>query len=513
MKQAPVMLMILDGWGWREDSKGNAVLAAKTPCFDRLWKTYPHCFLRTCGEDVGLPDQTMGNSEVGHLNIGAGRIVYQDLTRINKSIASGEFFHNPHFLKACQEVVSKKSKLHLMGLCSDAGVHSSLAHLFALLDLAKAQGVKEVLIHAITDGRDSRPTSGEKYLSALETKCAKLGNARIATVSGRYYAMDRDRRWERTEKAWKAIVMGEGEYAENAMQVLERAYQAELTDEFILPSVVDGGQSGQFVKDGDAFIFFNFRSDRARQISRAVAMPDFTGFARPIFPKLSTFVCMTEYDATLPFPIAFPQKELRNILGEVVSNAGLTQFRIAETEKYAHVTFFFNGGIEIPFAGEDRVLVPSPKEVATYDEKPEMSAAEVTSEVIKRIEDEEHDLFIMNFANADMVGHTGVFSAAVKAVETVDASMEKILNVLLQHNGSAIIIADHGNAEQMLQDDGSPHTSHTLNKVPCLFVSADAGKKQLKEEGILADVAPSLLELLHLEQPAEMTGTSLFQKR
>ena len=499
--------MILDGWGSRKEKEGNAILLAKTPHWNSLWEKYPHTFLTTSGESVGLPPNTIGNSEVGHLNIGAGRIVQQDLARINHTIRDKSFFKNEIFLAAMREVKEKRGALHLMGLCSDVGVHAHLDHLDALLQLAKNEGLQNVVIHAITDGRDSSPTSGKGYLERVEKSCREIGVGRIATVSGRYYAMDRDKRWDRTEKTWKAVALSHGEHAVSSIEAMNVAYSQKITDEFILPTVI--GETCP-IKDGDAVTFFNFRSDRARQITRALALKDFQEFPRLYVPRLSQFVCMTEYDETFGLPIAFPQEHLHGILGEAISEAHFKQLRIAETEKYAHVTFFFNGGREKAFPGEDRCLIPSPRDVPTYDLKPEMNAVEVTTKLLMHLDQRAYDVIILNFANPDMIGHTGNLTAAIKAVETVDSALGKIVPRVLDQGGVLLITSDHGNCEQMIDDKGGVHTAHTLFPVPFLYVASDTSKVQLREQGILADIAPTVLELLEVQKPLQMTGTSLF---
>ena len=507
----PVMLIIRDGWGINPrgrqfaEADGNATLLAKTPYHDYLYQTYPGSSLSASGMDVGLPEGQMGNSEVGHLNLGAGRIVYQDFTRINKAILDGELATNPVIREAFAS--AKSSRLHFIGLLSDGGVHSHQDHLIALTREASNFGAKDILIHAITDGRDTSPTGGAEYLSTVKA-AVKTTGATISTVIGRYFAMDRDKRWERTKLAWDAIVLGQGEVVDGSLEDADRnRYQEGETDEFLKP-LIASHPNQQRIRDGDVIFFFNFRADRARQLSRAFLFPDFDGFDRTVQPKVH-FVTMTEYDITFPCPVAFQQQTLDNILGKVVSEAGKKQLRIAETEKYPHVTYFFNGGVELPYPGEDRVIVPSPK-VATYDLKPEMSALEVTAEVVKRMKD--YDLIILNFANPDMVGHTGVVEAGIKAVETIDQCVHQVLEALLAAGGKAIVIADHGNCELMRNPDGSPNTAHTTNLVHCIFVAADAAEYRLKD-GILADVAPTLLELLGLPAPKEMTGHSLLEHK
>ncbi|MBI4211200.1 MAG: 2,3-bisphosphoglycerate-independent phosphoglycerate mutase [Deltaproteobacteria bacterium] len=508
MRPKPLVLVILDGWGWREEKHGNAVLQAQTPTWNALWASYPKTFLRTSSENVGLPPKTIGNSEVGHLNIGAGRIVRQDLSLINHTIETGAFFSNPVLLSCMRAVKQKKTKLHLIGLCSDVGVHAHLNHLEALLKLSKQEELPSVCIHAITDGRDSSPTAGKGYLERVEAMAQQSGNARIATVIGRYLAMDRDKRWERTEKAWRMMVKGEGQQAKSAPDVAAASYAAGITDEFIPPTVLD---SNGLIADGDAVIFFNFRADRARQLTRVLALDDFDGFERRNRPKLSHYVCMTEYDETFGLPIAFESEVLKNLLGQVLADHGLKQLRIAETEKYAHVTYFFNGGEERAFDGEDRCLIQSPRDVATYDLKPEMSALQVTEEILKRIASNRYDVIILNFANPDMVGHTGNLPAAIKAVETVDACLGRIVPLVLKQGGALLITADHGNCEEMFDAQGNPHTSHTFNLVPCVYVSAPKSEKSLTGPGKLCDLAPTLLDALGIAKPVEMTGNSLFQ--
>ena len=509
---APVALLILDGWGKAEPGPGNAVAAAKTPHLDALFARYSTTTLAASGLDVGLPEGQMGNSEVGHLNIGAGRIIYQDLTKISKSIADGDFFTNPALLAAMRAVSGGKGKLHLMGLLSDGGVHSHNTHLYALIKMARMQGVEEILIHPFLDGRDTPPRSAAHYLAELETEMVKLGGGRIATIIGRYYAMDRDNRWERVERAWRALVEGEGEIAPDSATAIAAAYGAGQNDEFVEPRIIVApGQKPATLADHDAVIFFNFRSDRAREITRALTDPEFTAFARSRTPRLATFVCMAEYDESLPLPVAFPAQSYPHLLGEVVAAAGLAQLRIAETEKYAHVTFFFNGGSEVPAPGEDRVLIPSPQEVATYDLKPAMSAVAVTDAALERLATGRYSLIVLNFANPDMVGHTGIMPAAITAMETVDACVGRLVAALLAAGGTALITADHGNCEQMTDSDGKPHTAHTANRVPLLLI--DNAHRSLRQDGNgrLADLAPTILELLGLPQPAEMTGTSLLQ--
>jgi 2,3-bisphosphoglycerate-independent phosphoglycerate mutase len=509
------MLIIRDGWGLNphppetKEKEGNAVLLADTPVQDKLVQTAPRSLLTTSGEAVGLPAGQMGNSEVGHLNIGAGRIVYQDLTRISLSISDDSFFRIPAFLDAFEKAKSSGSRLHLMGLCSDGGVHSHIDHLFALLELAKRQGLKEVYVHCFTDGRDTSPTNGAKYLRQIQDQVKTLGVGEIATITGRYYAMDRDKRWPRTEKAYNALTKGEGEINTDPVAAMEAWYAQGITDEFIPPTVIVGEgevSASKTIRNGDSVIFFNFRADRARQITRALTDPGFDGFPRSETLRLN-FVTMTEYDETFDFPIAFPPATMKNILGQVLSDHGLQQLRMAETEKYPHVTYFFNGGEEKPFPGEDRHMVPSPK-VATYDLQPEMSAPELTEEVIARLKTKKYDVAILNYANADMVGHTGVIPAAIQAVETVDEGVGRIIEVLNELGGAALITADHGNAERMLDENGEPYTAHTTFPVEIFYVGPDSDRYELKD-GILADIAPTMLDLLGLPVPPEMTGESL----
>ena len=510
MPKKPLLLMILDGWGIGPITDNNAVARAKTPNMTRLTASYPSSEIDGSGLSVGLPAGQMGNSEVGHTNIGAGRVVYQDLTRISKSIDDGDFFENPVLVECMRKAREGSGRLHLAGLLSDGGVHSHETHLYALIEMAKRQGVSEVLVHCLLDGRDTPPQSGAEYLERLEERIAKIGLGRIATVIGRYYAMDRDNRWERVEQAYHAIALGEGKPYPSASAAIRESYREGVNDEFVLPSVIieEGKPSGKLA-DGDAFIFFNFRSDRAREITRCFTEKSFSGFPREVFPKLSSYVCMTAYDETFDLPVAFGSDDLVNIFPEVISKAGLTQLRIAETEKYAHVTFFFNGGREAPFAGEDRALIPSPKEVATYDQKPEMSAYLVTDELLKRLDEDKYDVIILNFANADMVGHTGIIAAAVRAVEAVDACVGKLTDRVLQLGGAVLITADHGNAEIMVDPTtGEPHTAHTCDMAP--FVLVDDSRKGAKlRKGVLADLAPTMLAMLGIPQPPEMTGKSL----
>ncbi len=509
MSKKPVLLMLLDGWGLNPRQENNAIAQAATPNMDRLCREYPCTDIGTSGMSVGLPEGQMGNSEVGHLNIGAGRIVYQDLTRISKAITDGDFFTNPVLLECIRKAKAAAGRLHLSGLLSDGGVHSHNTHIYALLELAKREGLTEVFVHCLLDGRDTPPRSGAEYLAQLEGEMRRIGVGRIATVIGRYYAMDRDNRWERVEKAYDAIVCGEGRGFPSAAAAIEQSYREEVGDEFVVPSVItdNGGPVGRLA-DGDGFIFFNFRSDRAREITRSLTDPAFTGFIRRVWPKLASYVCMTTYDETFGLPVAFSPEELKNILGEVVGKAGLSQLRIAETEKYAHVTFFFNGGSEVPFPGEERCLIPSPKDVATYDQKPEMSAYPVTDELLRRLDADTCDLIVLNFANADMVGHTGILDAAIRAIEAVDDCVGRLVAKVLKKQGCTIITADHGNAEIMVDENGGPHTAHTTDRVPLILVD-EARRGVRLRSGILADIAPTILQILALPQPKEMTGRSL----
>lgn len=500
---APVALLILDGWGvGKSDDPNNAITVAKTPNMDALAAKYPQTTLKCSGEAVGLPDGQMGNSEVGHLNIGAGRVVYQELTRITKAIRDGDFFTNPVFLKVIEDVKKSGGALHLMGLVSDGGVHSHNTHLYALLQLAKQQGLQRVYVHAFLDGRDVPPSSGAAYVRQLEEEITKIGAGQIATVSGRYYAMDRDKRWERVEKAYTAIAFGRGEKADGGEKAVAQSYAAGTTDEFVLPTVVAGYPG---MEKGDGVIFFNFRPDRARELTHAFTDASFDGFARKEGLALA-FATLTQYEKGLQVDIAYAPQTLTNTLGEVLHQEGMKQLRIAETEKYAHVTFFFNGGVEAPLAGEERILVPSPK-VATYDLQPEMSAMEVADRCVEQIKAKNHDMIILNFANGDMVGHTGVLSAAVKAVETVDACVGRIVAAIRAVGGTVCITADHGNAEMMVDPQtGGPFTAHTTNVVPFIVVSDTI---KAVHAGALCDIAPTLLKIAGVAVPAEMTGKPL----
>ncbi len=509
----PVMLVIMDGWGWREQVEGNAVRLANTPNLDRYGQEYPFTLITASGEAVGLPAGQMGNSEVGHLNLGAGRIVYQDLTRINLAIKDGTFFKNGVFLSLLERLKANGGTLHLFGLVSDGGVHSQMEHLFALLKLARDHGIEKVRVHAFLDGRDTPPTSGVEHVQRLLDYMQEIGCGDIATLTGRYYAMDRDKRWDRVEKAYAALVRGEGIKAGGMgpVEALKAAYDRGETDEFVKPVILSPpeGPENSRVRDGDGIIFFNFRADRARELTRAFTEKGFPGFDTSDRPELAGFVTMTLYDEHFDLPIAFPPEHLAHILGEEVSSAGLYQLRIAETEKYAHVTYFFNGGVEEPFPREDRILIPSPREVATYDQKPEMSAFEVADEVVRRIEQDRYSLIVVNFANGDMVGHTGILEAAVKACEAVDKCVGKIVEAWRARGHVAIVTADHGNAEMMVDGNGGPFTAHTTSPVP-LYLIDDSRKDVTLERGILADIAPTVLKLMGLSIPEEMTGKVLF---
>ena len=507
-------LLILDGFGYRKEKEGNAIKTDGVANIKALWDSYPHTLLQASGMDVGLPAGQMGNSEVGHLNIGAGRIVYQEFTRISKSIDDGEFFQNPAFLGAVENCKKHDSALHLMGLCSDGGVHSHLTHLYALVKLAKDHGLTKVFVHCFMDGRDVPPTSGKGYVEQVDAKLKELGVGRIATVMGRYYAMDRDNRFERVEKAYATLTYGEGLTASSAAEAMQQSYDAGVTDEFVVPTVVlTDGKPTATIQAQDSVIFYNFRPDRAREISRAYIFEDFDGFERKngFFPLY--YVSMTQYDKTFEghLQIAFKPQSMHNTLGEYLAKMGKTQLRIAETEKYAHVTFFFNGGVEAPNEGEDRALIASPK-VATYDLKPEMSAYEVTDEAVRRIESGKYDVIILNFANCDMVGHTGVMDAAVAAVHAVDSCVRMVVEAIQKTGGRCIITADHGNAEYMWDEKAQvPFTAHTTNPVPCILVDDSRKSVELREGGRLCDLAPTLLDLMELPVPQEMTGKTLIK--
>lgn len=507
IRKRPTMLMILDGFGENKDSYGNAIAQAATPALDKLCKTYPKTTLKACGLAVGLPEGQMGNSEVGHLNIGAGRIVYQELTRITKAIEDGSFLKNETINQAMEHVRKNGSALHLAGLLSDGGVHSHISHLFALIDMAAKKGIKELYVHCYLDGRDVPPRCALTYIKQLEEHMGKIGLGKISTISGRYYAMDRDKRWERVVKAYDAITMGEGIQAADSETAISAAYGRDENDEFVQPTCVEGGHP---LNDNDAMIMFNFRPDRAREITRALVADDFDGFERKKVVHNLHYVCMTQYDAEMPnVEIAYPPQRLKATLGEYLADLGLNQLRIAETEKYAHVTFFFNGGVEAPNKNEDRILIPSPK-VATYDLQPEMSAYLVTDQVLEEIASDKYDVIILNFANADMVGHTGVMEAAIAAIEALDKCVPRIVDAVLAKGGQILLTADHGNADHMLNPDGSVITAHSLNEVPLLHIAEHPIK--LKDGGKLADLSPTLLDLMGLEIPEEMTGESLLER-
>ena len=515
-KVRPVVLIIRDGWGHNpnvDENDYNAIKRANTPTDDMLMAEYPNCLIHTSGEEVGLPAGTMGNSEVGHQNIGAGRIVAQESVRLSNAIRNGSFFENPEFLNLIKFVKENNGKMHVMGLCSDIGVHSLLDHLYGLLELAKRNGLKEVFIHAFTDGRDSPPDSGAGYIAQIEQKASQIGIGKIATVSGRFYAMDRDSRWERVQKAYDCMRTGKGLKAHSAAEAIAQSYEKDVTDEFIEPTCIVTAENEPIgtVDDGDGVVFFNFRGDRPREITRAFVEPDFKDFPRTSKSNIY-YVCTTEYDATIDTPVAFRKPpKMKNILGAYWGSLGLKQFRCAETEKYAHVTFFFNDYTEKPFPGEDRQIVPSPR-VRTYDLKPEMSVYEVTDVVLERLDSDKYDVVVINFANPDMVGHTGVLSAAIKAAEAVDECVGKILNKVKSLSGAAIITADHGNFEKMI-DGGpdNPHTAHTIGDVPLVVFDERYKSKKMRDGGRLADVGPTLLEMMQLPQPEEMTGKSLLK--
>jgi 2,3-bisphosphoglycerate-independent phosphoglycerate mutase len=510
---SPVVLIILDGWGYRKEKDGNAIATAKTPVMDSLWAAYPRTLIHTSGRAVGLPDGQMGNSEVGHLNIGAGRVVPQELVRISDAVEDGSLLSNPALVQLCEKVRATGGKLHLTGLCSEGGVHSHLSHILGLLELAKAQGISEVCIHAITDGRDTTPKEGVEALGKIESYIKKVGIGRIATVSGRYYAMDRDKRWDRVHRAYEMMTTESAPDGRSAVEVLQASYAVGVTDEFAIPTRIAPGA----VASGDGMIFFNFRPDRARELTQAFVDPNFNGFERQLIEPL-TFASFTQYDPKLSSVlVAFEPQNLNNILGEVIAKHGLRQLRTAETEKYAHVTYFFNGGLEQPFEGEDREMVQSPM-VATYDEAPQMSAPQVTDGVVAALEKGIYSFVVINYANPDMVGHTGIMDATVIAIETVDKCLGRLLAGVTKAGGTAIIIADHGNAEQMFDEEGNPWTAHTTNPVPFILVEGEGRKipghgtdVPLRADGCLADIAPTILELLRLPQPIEMTGRSMIR--
>ncbi len=503
----PLVLIILDGFGFRPEKDGNAISMAKTPNFDWILRDYPHTTLDAHGEAVGLPPGTMGNSEVGHLTIGSGRINYQDYSRINHAIDDGSFFKNEVLGKAFQTAAAGGGTVHLMGLLSDAGVHSHQKHLFALLKAAKAAGAKRIVIHCFLDGRDTPPKSSQTYVKSLEKELTGVGE--IGTLVGRYYAMDRDKRWERVQIAYDALTLGKGTVHKDPVKAIEEAYAQHVTDEFIQPYVF-GDVSKNRMKDGDVVVFFNFRPDRARELTQALTDSQFDGFVREKFPKLGGYVCLTQYDKNFPLPVVFPPNRPKRVLAELVSEKGLKQFHTAETEKYAHVTYFLNGGIEPPFPGEERLLIPSPKDVPTYDKKPEMSAGAVTEAALAKIR-EGVPVVLMNFANPDMVGHSGVLPATVKAVEVIDDCVGKICKETLARGGTVLITADHGNCEQMVDEHGGPHTAHTLNPVPFHLIGDRFKNAKLKSGRGLQDVAPTILQILGIPQPKEMTGESLIQ--
>ncbi|MBF0224739.1 MAG: 2,3-bisphosphoglycerate-independent phosphoglycerate mutase [Desulfobacterales bacterium] len=507
------MLMILDGWGIGKNDDGNAVYLSKTPFLEKMRNDYPNTQLMCSGEAVGLPDGIMGNSEVGHLNIGAGRIVYQDLLRIDLSIRNGAFFENKVFNELISNVKEKSSSLHLIGLVSDGGVHSQFSHIIALLDLAERKGVKNVYIHAILDGRDTPPDSGAGFIKNLNDHIQKKHNGKIATICGRYYAMDRDTRWDRTEKAYNLYTKADGVHENDPIIAVQNAYAKKETDEFIKPIVIvdENTKPIATMQDNDGLIFFNFRSDRARQLTRSFTEKDFSFFKREQIPAFCSFVTMTQYDEKFTLPIAFPQFELMEILGEIISKQGFKQLRIAETEKYAHVTYFFNGGIEKPFTLEDRCLIPSPRDIATYDLRPEMSAYKVKDELLNRLNTNNYDLIVVNFANMDMVGHTGIIDAAIKACQAVDNSVKEVATLAKEKGYAVMITADHGNSETMKDENGHPHTAHTLN--PVRFILVDDSRKAISlRKGVLGDIAPTILEIMGIDKPEKMTGTSLIEK-
>ncbi|MBQ7883698.1 MAG: 2,3-bisphosphoglycerate-independent phosphoglycerate mutase [Phascolarctobacterium sp.] len=506
MSKKPLMLMILDGWGIAPASEVNAAHLAHTPNLDRYFAEFPHTTLEASGLEVGLPEGQIGNSEVGHLNIGAGRIIYQSLTRITKAIKDGDFFTNKVLCDCMDKTKEAGKALHLMGLLSDGGVHSNINHLIALMEMAKARGLEKVYVHTFLDGRDVPPKSAVGFIKQLQEVMAAMSFGKIATVIGRYYAMDRDKRWDRVEKAYRALVLGEGKIVAEPVEGVEASYAAGVTDEFVEPLVIEGVDAK--ITSGDGIIFFNFRPDRARQITRALNDVEFPHFERPATALPVNYVCMTQYDATIDAPVAYPPESINDTLGQVLAKQGMHQLRIAETEKYAHVTFFFNGGVEEPNINEERILIASPK-VATYDLQPEMSAYEVTDALLSELDRDKFDVVILNYANPDMVGHTGVLPAAIKAMEAVDECVGKIVEKVLGLGGSICITADHGNLEKMAEADGTPHTAHTTNIVPFILVSKEEHKLH---SGILADIAPTMLELLNIEKPAAMTGSSLIEK-
>lgn len=506
----PMVLVILDGWGYSEDTHFNAIAAARKPVWDRLWAQYPHTLIRTSGAAVGLPADQMGNSEVGHLNLGSGRVVYQEFTRVSRSIKTGSFFKNKTLTDAVDLAITNDRAVHILGLLSTGGVHSHEAHIHAMVELAVKRGAQKVYLHAFLDGRDTPPRSATSSLQQMEEKFAECGGGRIVSIIGRYYAMDRDHRWPRIQAAYDLITQGKGAFqAETALEGLEMAYARNEADEFVqATAIVPPGEAPVRIEDGDVMIFMNYRSDRARQITRPFIEPDFDGFEREVIPQLGRFASLTEYNSEFDIPVAFPAERLQNVFGSYVSGMGMRQLRLAETEKYAHVTFFFNGGVEEPFEGEDRILVPSPQ-VATYDLQPEMNAGLVTDHLVEAIESGKYDVIICNYANPDMVGHTGNFDAAVKAIEALDGCLARIEQALQKTGGEMLITADHGNAEKMQGDDtGQAHTAHTSNLVPLVYVGRSG---QLNSNGALCDIAPTMLSLMRLSQPSEMSGRSLIE--
>lgn len=506
----PMLLVILDGWGYSDETQDNAIVNAKKPVWDRIWAEYPHTYINGSGASVGLPAEQMGNSEVGHLNLGAGRVVYQEYTRVSRSIKTGSFFHNQTLVDAVQSAMDNGKAVHIMGLLSPGGVHSHEEHIHAMVELAVRQGAKQVYLHAFLDGRDTAPKSAADSIRAMEEKFQELGVGRFASIIGRYYAMDRDHRWPRIQKAYDLITLGKAEYvADSAMAGLDMAYAREETDEFVqATAIVPAGSERVKVNDGDTLVFMNFRSDRARQITRPFIEPDFDAFEREAAPKLGAFVSLTEYKSDFDVPVAYPPERLNNVFGQYISGLGLHQLRIAETEKYAHVTFFFNGGREEPFEFEDRILINSPQ-VATYDLQPEMSAPELTDKLVEAIESNKYDAIICNYANPDMVGHTGNYDATVKAIEAIDVCLGRVVAAIQKVGGEMLITADHGNAEMMVNHEThQPHTAHTTNLVPFIYIGRDL---QLASTGTLSDVAPTMLDLMGLAQPSEMSGHSLIE--
>jgi 2,3-bisphosphoglycerate-independent phosphoglycerate mutase len=514
-KTKPVLLVVLDGWGLRKEREANAIAVAGTPNMDALVRDFPSTAVETSGLSVGLPEGQMGNSEVGHTNLGAGRIVYQDLVRINRAVEDGSFFTNDALLMAVRRAKEHGGAVHFMGLLSDGGVHSHVEHLHACLELARREGVAKAYVHAFMDGRDTPPKSGLGYMADVEKHLAERKYGKVATVCGRYWAMDRDKRWDRVHQAWEALVHGEGFKAQSGVKAMEESYARGDTDEFVKPTVIvnGGGQPVGPVRDGDAIVFFNFRADRAREITRAFTDPAFKDFDRKATPRLSAYVCMTEYDKTFGLPVAYGPTDLTEIFPEIVSRAGLKQLRCAETEKYAHVTFFFNGGREMVYPGEDRILVPSPRDVKTYDHKPEMSAREVCDKLVQAIGTGQYGFILVNFANPDMVGHTGILDAAVKAVKVVDECIGRLWAAARAQGMAMLVTADHGNCEMMTDPaTGEPHTAHTLNPVPFILADPDFKGAKLRAKGVLADVAPTALQVMGLPQPKEMKGLGLVQR-